>query len=167
MPLSLQATFPGRGGKIIYKMKNIYLQIISIFIILGLCIDCQYVSEKKEVTLQDFNKMILKYSTQVCDTNLNLTPEDALVYVKLYNTIYFYELKNSESMYSIYLSDYYQCASKRVQAILETKTGIGMTLYSPKYNISIGGPTFCKGCYYSIKELKNIEIDFFKKNKIK
>ena len=66
-------------------------------------------------------------------------------------------------MYSEYTDHFYTCDYKKIEIILGLRDGIGMSKYSFKYKISLGGPIFGKGSYYSIKEYKNFETELRKK----
>ena len=86
----------------------------------------------------EFRKLVLKY-LDLMKANTSLTFDDYVTMVRIWNTIELQRLgprdRDLQNYAKVFFSDYLERASKELNCVVSK----GMSFYSPKYDLYIGG----------------------------
>jgi hypothetical protein len=101
----------------------------------------------------EFKLLVDSTLKKVYDANQITKAEDAILLVKIYNSIASYGLLSQEP-YKFYNAKFDEVYMKKISEVLNCKLSVGMGYYCEKYNLIIGGAKYPKSSYIVILELQ-------------
>lgn len=101
----------------------------------------------------EFKLLVDNTLEKVYDTNQITKVEDAILLVKIYNSIVSYDLLSQES-YSFFYKKFNEVYLEKISYVLNCNLSIGMGYYCEKYKLIIGGVKYPKSSYIVILELQ-------------